>query len=125
MVRPLVSELKASALSREPMSLRLFRLAAGADKERAPMKLSTIITIALVLATAPAIAEQQTRFYGPDGRSTGVAVPLGHGSTRYYDRRGNSLGTSTTTSSGVTWFYGPDGRPTGSTFGPARPRPIR
>jgi len=86
------------------------------------MKLPTIITIALVLATAPAVAQQQ-RFYGPDGRSLGTAVPLGHGSTRYYDRRGNSLGTSTTSAGGVTWFYGPDGRPTGSTFGPARPRP--
>jgi len=58
------------------------------------MKRNIIITIALALATAPAVAQQQ-RFYGPDGRSLGTAVPLGHGSTRYYDRRGNSLGTST------------------------------
>ena len=85
------------------------------------MKFPIIIAIALVLAAAPAVA-QQTRFYGPDGKSLGTAVPLGHGSTRYYDRRGNSLGTSTTTSSGVKWFYDASGRPTGSTFGPVRPR---
>jgi hypothetical protein len=63
-------------------------------------------------------AGEQTRFYGPDGRSIGTAVPQGEGSVRYYDARGNSLGTSTTTG-GTTTFYGPGGNVTGKASGPA------
>jgi hypothetical protein len=64
-------------------------------------------------------AGEQTRFYGPDGRSVGTAVPLSGGSTRYYDASGRSLGTSTTSPSGTTTFYGPGGSVTGRASGPA------
>jgi YD repeat-containing protein len=78
------------------------------------MKIKTIfLAFALALATKAAQAGEQARFYGPDGRSIGVAVPLGNGSTRYYDERGKSLGTSTTTGN-TTKFYDAGGRPTGS-----------
>jgi hypothetical protein len=38
--------------------------------------------------------------------------------TRFYDARGNSLGTSTTTPGGGTTFYSPLGNVTGKTSGP-------
>jgi YD repeat-containing protein len=65
-------------------------------------------------------AGEQTRVYGPDGRSTGTIVPQGQGSFRYYDAGGRSLGTSTTTAN-TTTFYDPLGNVTGRTVGPARP----
>ena len=78
------------------------------------MKIGTILlAFALAPATTAAHAGEQTRFYGPNGRSVGTAVPLGDGSLRYYDARGNSLGTSTTTGS-TSKFYDAGGRPTGS-----------
>src|SRR5262249_62228122 len=61
------------------------------------MKIGTIFLALLTLAATAARAEQQTRLYGPDGRTTGTAVPLGDGSVRYFDARLNSLATSTTT----------------------------
>jgi hypothetical protein len=77
-----------------------------------------LLALALTLIAATASAEeQQTRFYTPDGRSAGTAVPLGGGSVRYFDARGNSMGTSTTTSN-TTRFYDAGGRPTGSTVFP-------
>jgi YD repeat-containing protein len=68
-------------------------------------------------------AQQQTRFYDARGNSLGTAVPLGQGTVRYYDARGNSLGTSTTTGN-TTTFYGPRGNRTGSATSPA-PVPSR
>jgi hypothetical protein len=68
------------------------------------------------------VAEQQQTIYGPDGRVQGRAVPQGEGSVRYYDARGTSLGTSTTTGSGTT-FYGPGGNVIGRSSGPAPARP--
>jgi hypothetical protein len=73
-----------------------------------------ILAFVLVLAAATAARSgEQTRFYGPDGKSIGTAVPQGEGSIRYYDSGGNSLGTSTTTGN-TTKFYDARGRPTGS-----------
>jgi hypothetical protein len=78
------------------------------------MKELIMLAVALlVLAVTPAFA-QQTRFYDSRGNSLGTAVPQGQGSVRHYDSRGNSLGTSTTTHSGVTTFYGPRGNVTGT-----------
>jgi hypothetical protein len=70
----------------------------------------------LAFCVVQARSEAQTRFYGPDGKSIGTAVPYGNGSVRYYDSRGNSMGTSTTTG-GTTRFYSPSGRPMGSATG--------
>jgi hypothetical protein len=73
------------------------------------------LAIAFVLALATqARAEPQTRFYGPDGRSTGTAVPSSDGSVRYYDAQGRSVGTSSTDSAGTTKFYDASGRAAGS-----------
>jgi hypothetical protein len=72
--------------------------------------------LALIAATASA-GEQQTRFYTPDGRSAGTAVPLDNGSVRYFGARGNSTGTLTTTGN-TTQFYDSGGRRSGSTVGP-------
>jgi YD repeat-containing protein len=55
----------------------------------------------------------QVRFYDARGNSLGTAVPYGNGSARYYDARGRSLGTSTT-SGGTTRFYNAGGRSLGS-----------
>jgi hypothetical protein len=55
------------------------------------MNRAIIAALMLVLASTTASA-QQTRFYGPDGRSMGTA----------------------TTSGNTTTFYGADGRRTGS-----------
>ena len=51
--------------------------------------------------------------------STGLSSTSSSGQTRYYDSRGNSLGTSTTTH-GTTTFYGPRGNVTGTAVAPAR-----
>jgi hypothetical protein len=77
--------------------------------------------LALAVLASPAFAEPQTRFYGPDGRSLGTAVPQGQGSIRYYDSRGNSTGTSST-SGGTTTFYAPGGNVTGRATAPAAGR---
>jgi YD repeat-containing protein len=76
-----------------------------------------ILAIAVIVA-APALAEPQTRFYDPRGNSVGTAAPQGQGSVRYFDQRGNSVGTSTTNSSGTTTFYDARGNVTGRTFAP-------
>jgi hypothetical protein len=47
----------------------------------------------------------------------GTAAPQGNGTVRYYDSRGNSLGTSTTTG-GTTTFYDSGGNVTGRAIGP-------
>jgi len=92
------------------------------------MKLGAIsLAFALVLTAAAAHA-QQTRFYGPDGKSTGTAVPYGNGSVRYYGPDGKSTGTAVPYGNGSVRYYGPDGRSlgtstttsTGTTFYDAR-----
>jgi YD repeat-containing protein len=78
------------------------------------MKISTIfLAFVLALCATQARAGEQARIYGPDGRSIGTAVPIGDGSVRYYDARGHSLGTSTTTGN-TTKYYDEHGRPAGS-----------
>jgi hypothetical protein len=101
---------------------RAGRQSNSTETERTPMKLVTTITLALALSIAPAFAEQQTRFYGPDGKSIGTAVPQGQGSVRYYDARGNSMGVSTT-AGGTTTFYGPGGNVTGRASMPGATMP--
>jgi YD repeat-containing protein len=77
-----------------------------------------LAAMVVVLIVTYARAEpQQTRVYGPGGNSVGTIVPQGQGTVRYYDARGNSLGTSTTTGN-TTRFYDAGGRPTGSATSP-------
>jgi hypothetical protein len=83
---------------------------------------AAIIVVAMaVYACGVALvrAEPQTRFYDSRGNSIGTATPQSDGTIRYRDAGGNSLGTSTTTPSGTTIFYGPGGSVTGRTVGPA------
>jgi hypothetical protein len=82
------------------------------------MKLGAIsLAFALVLtATAQA---QQTRFYGPDGKSTGTASTNSSGVTTFRDSRGNTTGTATRDSQGTT-FRDNRGNVTGRTTPGAR-----
>ena len=84
------------------------------------MRIFTLI-LALTLGIAAAYAgeREQTRFYDSRGNSIGTAAPQGDGSVRYYDSRGNPTGTSTTTTNGATTFYDPHGSVTGRSFSPA------
>jgi hypothetical protein len=50
------------------------------------------LTLLLLLLSAPAYAGEQTRFYAPDGRSTGTAATNGEGTTTFRDARGNVVG---------------------------------
>jgi hypothetical protein len=87
------------------------------------------IILALVLATVMLVlaisnhahAAEQTRAYGPDGRSLGTIVPLGDGSSRFFDARGNSRGTSTTTGN-TTKDYDARGNVLGTTSAPRSDR---
>jgi YD repeat-containing protein len=55
----------------------------------------TIIIIAMLLSTA-AYAEPQTRFYDARGNSVGTATRDGQGTTTFRDSRGNVVGRSST-----------------------------
>ena len=67
------------------------------------MKLGAIsLAFALVL-TATAVQAQQTRFYGPDGKSTGTASTNSSVVTTFRDSRGNTTGTATRDSQGTTF----------------------
>lgn len=74
-----------------------------------------IIAAAVILAVlALPVQAQQTRLYGPDGRSVGTIATDSAGSKRFYDARGRSVGTSSTDSQGVTTIYDGAGRRTGT-----------
>jgi hypothetical protein len=47
--------------------------------------------VVLAMSVIGAGAQEQIRFYGPDGRSVGTATPYGNGSVRYYDARGKTV----------------------------------
>jgi YD repeat-containing protein len=72
----------------------------------------------LAMSVIGARAEEQTRFYGPDGRSIGTAAPYGNGSVRFYDAGGRTLGTATTNGS-TTKFYDARGNRTGTATMPS------
>jgi YD repeat-containing protein len=71
---------------------------------------------ATILATSHANAEQQTRIYDSSGRSIGTAVPFSDGSAQ-----GRSLGTRST-SHGTTTYYDARGNRIGTAVGPLRKR---
>jgi YD repeat-containing protein len=78
--------------------------------------LASIVVLAVSIIGAR--AEEQTRFYGPDGRSIGTAAPYGNGSIRFYDAGGRTLGTATTNGS-TTKFYDARGNRTGTATMPS------
>jgi hypothetical protein len=82
------------------------------------LAIAIIAVAAMALLVLHARSEPQTRFYDARGNSLGTSVPQGDGSMRYYDKGGSSIGTSTTTPGGTTTFYGPGGNVTGKTTGP-------
>jgi hypothetical protein len=53
------------------------------------MKRIVLISALALITVSASAGEQQTRFYTPDGRSAGTAVPIGQGSVRYFDARGS------------------------------------
>jgi hypothetical protein len=67
-------------------------------KQRGLVLLSILAVALLGLSISKARAGEQTRYYGPDGRSIGTA----------------------TTSGNTTTFYGADGRRTGSATAPSK-----
>ena len=81
------------------------------NEENLTMK-KLLIAAVLVLVTAPTFA-QQTRYYDARGNSLGTSSTSSSGQTRYYDSRGNSLGTGSTSSSGTTTYYDSRGNVTG------------
>jgi hypothetical protein len=63
-----------------------------------------LLAAVLALVTMPAQA-QQTRFYDARGNSIGTATTSPSGQTTFRDSRGSTKGTSSTNSSGTTTFY--------------------
>ena len=86
--------------------------------QRGVVLLSIVGMTLIGLAISKAPAGEQTRFYGPDGRSTGTATTSGN-TTTFYGADGRRTG-SATTSGNTTTFYGADGRRTGSATAPAK-----
>jgi hypothetical protein len=82
------------------------------------LAIAIMVVAAMALLVLQARSEPQTRFYDARGNSLGTIVPQSDGSVRYYDARGNSLGTSTTTG-GTTTYYSPLGNVTGKAVGPS------
>jgi hypothetical protein len=87
-------------------------------KRRRAVKTAAMI-FALALVGSQALAQEQTRIYGPDGRSLGTAAAYGTGSVRYRDSRGRTAFT-TTTMNGVTRFYDSGGHLTATVIGSRR-----
>jgi hypothetical protein len=71
--------------------------------------LSTLVITLVSLSINQARAGEQTRFYGPDGRSTGTATTSGN-TTTFYGADGRRTGSATTSSWRVsTPAFGMDG----------------
>jgi hypothetical protein len=81
-------------------------------KQRGVVLLSILAVTPAGLVINKARAGEQTRYYGPDGRSIGTATTSGN-TTTFYGPDGRRTG-SATTSGNTTTFYGADGRRTGS-----------
>jgi hypothetical protein len=82
------------------------------------MKTAAMIFV-LAVVSSQALAQEQTRIYGPYGRSLGTAGPYGSGSVRYRDPRGRTNFT-TTTMNGVTRIYDSGGHLTATVIGSRR-----
>jgi hypothetical protein len=80
-----------------------------------------LVALVATLMISNAMAAEQSRVYAPDGRSLGTIVPLGDGSSRFFDARGNSHGTSTITGN-TTKDYDARGNVLGTTTTPRSDR---
>jgi hypothetical protein len=87
-------------------------------RQRAGVLLSILALTLMSLSINQARAGEQTRFYGPDGRSFGTAATSGN-TTTFYGADGRRTG-SATTSGNTTTFYSADGRRTGSSTAPGK-----
>jgi YD repeat-containing protein len=74
----------------------------------------TLLTLAALASNATA---QQTRIYGPDGRSVGTATTDSSGTVTNRDARGNVVSRESTSSDGVTTHYDARGRVIGRSTG--------
>ena len=83
-----------------------------------PGAISLAFTLAL---SATAAQAQQTRHYGPDGRSIGTSTTNSSGVTTFRDSRGNTTGTAIRDSQGTT-FHDNRGNVTGRTSTPGARR---
>src|SRR6476660_5418608 len=84
-------------------------------RKRAGVLLPILVLTLIGLSINKARAGEQTRFYGPDGRSIGTATTSGN-TTTFYGADGRRTGSATTSGNTKT-FYGADGRRTGSATG--------
>ena len=84
-------------------------LIASIRRNESMIRLATAFVAATFTLAASAHAEQ-TRIYGPDGRSLGTVSRDSAGSARYYGPDGRSRGTSSTSSDGTTTYYDAQGR---------------
>ena len=91
----------------------------GGAHPQARRAMTAAMIFGLALVGSQALAQEQTRIYGPNGRSLGTAAPYGTGSVRYRDSRGRTTFT-TTTMNGVTRFYDSGGHLTGTVIGSRR-----
>ena len=91
----------------------------GGAHPQAKRAMTAAMIFGLALVGSQALAQEQTRIYGPNGRSLGTAAPYGTGSVRYRDSRGRTTFT-TTTMNGVTRFYDSGGHLTGTVIGSRR-----
>src|SRR5262249_46971378 len=57
----------------------------GAHPQAKRAMKTTAMIFGLALVGSQALAQEQTRIYGPNGRSLGTAAPYGTGSVRYRD----------------------------------------
>ena len=87
--------------------------------KRRGVVLLSILALTLIGLTINKVgAGEQTRFYGPDGRSIGTATTSGN-TTTFYGADGRRTGSATTIGN-TTTFYGADGRRTGSATAPSK-----
>ena len=78
-----------------------------------PNDIKTLITIAALLLSSAALAQQQT-IYGPDGKVQGRITTDSAGSQTIYDASGKVTGRTATDSQGTTTIYDAAGRKAGS-----------
>jgi hypothetical protein len=79
------------------------------------MKLSILIVLALTIASS-AFAGEQTRFYDARGNSVGTATRDSQGTTTFRDSRGNTTGTASTSAGQGTVFRDSRGNVTGRAY---------